>query len=68
MENCKRSYLVFKGNYTSPYRSFLQEMKSFNKNTSPGDTIDLDSLSIEELWRVRSLMVQENTEDRLNCI
>lgn len=54
-----------KGKYTSPYRSFSpRDEIPLTKIPSPGDTIDLDSLSIEELWRVRSLMVQENTEDR----
>lgn len=53
-----------KGKYTSPYRSFSpRDELSLTKIPSPGDTIFLDSLPIEELWRIRSLMVQENPQD-----
>lgn len=31
----------------------------------PGDTLNLDSLSLYELWRIRSLIVQENPDVRV---
>lgn len=55
-----------KGKYTAPYRSFSpRDELSLTKVPSPGDTILLDSLPIEQLWWIRSLMVQENPKDRI---
>lgn len=55
-----------KGKYTAPYRSFSpRDELPLTKVPSPGDTILLDSLPIEKLWWIRSLMVQENQKDRI---
>lgn len=54
------------GKYTAAFRTY-----SPRDNLQPlripvaGDTLKLDSLSLVDLWRVRSLMVQENPESRI---
>lgn len=54
------------GKYTSPYResSVRDELPSL-RLPSPGDSIVFDTLGLNQLWWLRSLMIQENPEDRM---
>lgn len=64
--NGVRQELPGRGKYTASFRT-----KSPRDNLpalrvpNMGDTLKLDSLSLVDLWRVRSLMVQENPEQRI---
>lgn len=54
------------GKYTAVNRTYSprDHVPAF-RLPMPGDTISLDSLSLYELWRIRSLIVQENPEVRV---
>lgn len=54
------------GKYTSSYRgvSPRDNLKPL-RVPAEGDVINLDSLELIDLWRIRSLMVQENPESRI---
>jgi signal peptidase I len=54
------------GKYSAKYRSFSsRDSLAPVRLPSPGDNILLDTLSLPRLWWIRSLMIQENPEDRV---
>ncbi len=54
------------GKYSATYRSHSsRDSLSPIRVPSPGDTFALDTFSLPRLWWMRSLMVQENPEDRI---
>ena len=51
------------GKFTATYRSFSpRDHVAKVRLPMPQDTLHLDSLSLYELWRIRSLIVQENPD------
>ncbi len=61
----KQLGLPGKGKYTSPYRdnSIRDEVAPLHI-PSPGDSFALTDMAIEDLWRLRSLMIQEDPTAR----
>lgn len=61
----KQTALPGKGKFSSSYRSYSpRDELSLTKIPSPGDTLVFDKFPIEKLWWIRSLMIQENPQDR----
>lgn len=64
--NGVRQELPGRGKYTASFRTNSpRDNLPALKVPNMGDTLKLDSLSLVDLWRVRSLMVQENPEQRI---
>ncbi|MCK9182523.1 MAG: signal peptidase I [Fibrobacteraceae bacterium] len=54
------------GKYSAYYRTFSsRDSLETTRIPAPGDEVDLTELSLPRLWWFRSLMVQENPEDRV---
>jgi signal peptidase I len=61
-----RDSLPGKGKYSAEFRSRSpRDSLAPVRIPKPGDVIAFDTLSLPRLWWVRSLMVQENPEDRV---